>query len=430
MTGRDSRTNPIALTANALEFEARLLRHACFSPGCMPAKLGLLIGFGYSFGPWDLIPSRIPVFGHLDEAGFVLAGLILAHVTTRAESGFLAGQANRPTYDARLSLRVRSALLARFLAYRRRLHRFGSGAAFVGAIATRWADMRLQPTLGAALFTLLGYRLWWACRSPFARRRSGLRSLVVIGGSPRSGTTLLRSVLGRHPAMASLPETTVFLHRVSSPQDIAAQTGLPAEAIAAWQRQSRSQMEFIERFHDQVLERSGKRVWAEKTPWNVMRFGFVRRRFPHAKLVHIVRDGRDVVCSLRGKPFAKAERTAPASAETARRCALQWRTGVAAGLRFRGNPAYYELRYEDLVRSPEPTLRALMAFLDIPWDDSLLQAPAAASADPDDVKAAGRVFTSSIGRWRAELSEADRAAIALLTEPLLLALEYSESRAA
>ena len=391
----------------------------------MPAKLGLLIGFGYVFGPWDLIPSSIPIVGHFDEAGFVLAGLILAHITARAEFDFRAGQAGQPAADTLLPLRARSALLAQYLTCRRRLQRLGGHpAAFARAIGTRLAETWAQPTIGGALFALLGYRLWWVCRAPFARRRSGLRSLVVIGGSPRSGTTLLRSILGRHPAIASLPETTVFLHRVSSPKDIAAQTGLPAGEIAAWQRQSRSQMEFIERFHDRVLDRSGKRVWAEKTPWNVMRFGFVRRRFPHAKLVHIVRDGRDVVCSLRGKPFAKAEHSAPDSAETARRCALQWRTGVAAGLRFRGDPAYYELRYEDLVRAPEPTLRALMAFLHIPWDGSLVRAPSAASAHSDESKAAGRVFTSSIGRWRAELSGEDRAAIALLTAPLLAELNY------
>ncbi len=368
----------IGRAADMLEYEARLLGYACLAPRLLWAKLSLLAGLAYLVGPLDLIPARTSPFGHLDEAGFVLAGLALARLSAVSSLAFADDDARRAPV----------------------------------------------PPLADVLFDLVGYRVWWMCRAPLAPRRSGMGSLVVIGGSPRSGTTLLRTILGRHQAIATLPETTVFLRRVSSPEDIGRQVGWPPGLIRDWQRRSRSQAEFIERFHDHALARSGKRIWADKTPWNVLRFGFVRRRFPHARIVHVVRDGRDVVCSLRRKPFSKIGAAAPDSALAARRCAAQWRRAVRAGLRFRSDPAYFELRYEELVQAREPTLRALLEFLDLPWDDAMLGTGAHGCLDPDAVKAAGEVFDSSVGRWRHDLSDEDLAAIGPLTSAPLSQLGY------
>ena len=320
---------------------------------------------------------------------------------------------------------IRAELLARWLILSRRLFRLPAHASAAAPKArSRLAAARRGGCAADVLFGLLGYRLWWCIRSPFAAPCDDSRCLVVIGGASRSGTTLLRSILGRHPLIASGPETTVLLRRVSSPDDLGKRLGWQPAAILRWQRESRSQAEFIRRFQRAVLARSGKAIWAEKTPRNVGRFGFVRRRLRRAKLVHVIRDGRDTVCSLRRKPFARLDRAPWDSAAAARRCAVQWRTSVKAGLRFRGDPAYHELRYEDLVRDPEPTLRALVDFLGVPWTDRLLDAAPADGGDPDEMAASGDIFRSSLGRWRRDLSAADRAALRPLIGPLLVKLGY------
>lgn len=278
---------------------------------------------------------------------------------------------------------------------------------------------------GGILFGLLGYRLWWSFRSPFARPRSDMDGLIVIGGSPRSGTTLLRSMLGRHPQIFSGPETTVFLHRISSPADIGDRLDCNPVEIETWQRKASSQMEFIELCAQNLLARAGKKFWAEKTPHNVKRFGFVRRHFPRAKLVHVVRDGRDVICSLRRTPFSKVDGACWDSTEAAQQCALQWKASVTAGLRFRGDPAYHEVRYEELVRDPESVLRALLAFMGVPWDAAMLEAgKRPARPDPYEPRASNQIFDSSIGRWQRDLSAADWDVVALSVEPLLKVLGY------
>ncbi|HTR17868.1 MAG TPA: sulfotransferase [Acetobacteraceae bacterium] len=287
------------------------------------------------------------------------------------------------------------------------------------------------------LFRLLGYRRWWYLHALSGRHRSDMDGIVAIGGAARSGTTLLRSMLGRHPMIAGAPELTVFLSRISAPADIAGRLDWEPATVEAWQRTSRSQVEFIERVRDAVLAEAGKPIWAEKTPANVRRFGFIRRAFPRAKLVHIIRDGRDTVCSLRRKDFAKLRGAAWDSTQAALRCGELWAHDVRAGKRHRGDPAYYELRYEDLVRAPEETLRPLLAFIGVEWDDSVLsgdagQCPVSRGTNfliADEAVAAGGLFASSVGRWRSELTEAQLAALRPVMAPLLRSLGYETEEA-
>ncbi len=408
----------------ALMFELRLMRRALTCRGCFVSKIVFAAGAGYMFGPWDLIPNRLPVIGYSDQAGFLIAGLLLARFFIPVE--FDVALAGRRAVCAgglgRARAELQSASLVQWLAFRRRLRRLGRRLRHL-QVAGLPSLLDNRPK-GGLLFGLLGYRLWWRLRAGLSPRTSGTDAIIVIGGSARSGTTLLRTMLGRHSMIASCPETTVFLKRISSPAAIAERLGWDAPEIEAWQRESRSQVDFIARFADAVRARTGKPIWVEKTPKNVLRFGFVRRRFPRARIVHIVRDGRDVVCSLRRKPFAKIDAASWDGKHAARRCAVQWRNSVKAGLRFRGDPMYYELRYEDLVHQPEATLRALLAFLGLPWDAAMLAPSPTDGVDPYESRAAEPIFDSSIGRWRADLSDQDRRATLLLIGPQLMDLGY------
>lgn len=391
---------------------AALLRE----PACLPARLAFLLGASYLFIPLDLIPDRIPVIGHADEAMALLLGAIAAYRLMPAE---ILREAAR-----RAASGLPSARIGALLAFGQRLH---YRARRTGRHL--WHPRPGRACRGGDLFGRLGYRWWWRLRAPLARRRPDGGAMIVIGGAARSGTTLLRHILTRHPMIASGGETTVFLARISDPPTLAArmggaEAGWQAAEIAAWQRAARSQAEFIARFAAAIRARSGKPVWAEKTPRNIARFAFVRRHFPHARLVHIVRDGRDAVCSLRQTPFAKLDGADPAGIAAAKRCALQWRDAVAAGLAWRGHPACHTLHYEDLIAAPEATLRRLMAFLGLPWDEALLRTEVLASGDRDDILARGAIRDRSIGRWRRELSPQAEAAIAPLIAPFLAAYGY------
>ena len=271
------------------------------------------------------------------------------------------------------------------------------------------------------LFDLLGYRNRWRLLERFGTVYVSTTAPIVIGGCGSSGTTLVRRMLNRHPEISCGPESTVFLERVSGPADLGARMGFQPSEIEAWQRRSHSQAEFIDLFQAACLAQAGKRRWADKSPENIRRLSFLWRHFPGARFIHVIRDGRDVACSLRRQSWMKLRERDSTTALV--RCGQYWVDRVATRHSVQGDPRYIELRYEQLVRCPEQTLRPVVEFLGLEWSDRMLSADAEADVDP----AAGPAFTKSIGRWRKELSAAEMGALQSVVGDMLVELGYEPS---
>ena len=87
--------------------------------------------------------------------------------------------------------------------------------------------------------------------------------------------------------------------------------------------------------------------------------------YPDAQIVHIVRDPRDVIDAWRRFYGVKS----------VPRATRAWVRYVRSAHQFAVNhpgDRVIELRYEDLVRPPEPTLRNLFTWLGEPWEESVL----------------------------------------------------------
>ena len=214
-------------------------------------------------------------------------------------------------------------------------------------------------------------------------------------------------------------------------------------------------------FFDLAASRRGKSRWAEKTPLNVRHLGWIYRHFPNARFIHVIRDGRDVACSLRSHPVRRFVDGAWASVPQNRSvasCIQQWLTLTGEGMGWRADPRYLEVRYEDLVRDPEATMRRVMAFVGEPFDEAWLAARLAAQAGEgapaagtgsvagsssaagsaagrpttgaaalsttNKPNAAGAISTGSIGRWRRDLTPAEIQLIRDRAEARLIELGY------
>jgi hypothetical protein len=261
---------------------------------------------------------------------------------------------------------------------------------------------------------------------------------IVVGGSPRSGTTLFRRILDRHPAICCGPEMGLYIPTRFRFEPLAALSGLPAAELHEMFRDSTSQAAFIDSFAAHYRTLREKPRWAEKTPLNVRHFGWVRERFPEALLVHVIRDGRDVICSAAGHPDRRWVDGQWVWALQPRRLqdlARTWVADTSAGLRFRGEANYHELRYEDLVTRPEDTLRRLCDFLGEPFDARILEDEEGRPPVPDQSLAAagvptpapsdrGPVFTHSIGRWRRDIPAEDLPEILRICGDRLAQLGY------
>ncbi|MEV7888953.1 sulfotransferase family protein [Streptomyces sp. NPDC002817] len=104
-------------------------------------------------------------------------------------------------------------------------------------------------------------------------------------------------------------------------------------------------------------ESHGKVRWGDERPACALHVEEIRRLFPDAQFVHLVRDGRDCVASLLGMPwwhrgFHEAVATWAQVMDVTRRCAHRL-----------GPDSRHELRFEDLLADPEPRPRALCGYL-------------------------------------------------------------------
>jgi hypothetical protein len=200
---------------------------------------------------------------------------------------------------------------------------------------------------------------------------------IFLGGMFKSGTSLLRAMLGQHRNIAAGLETYWFeinpaagTGRGGEPfTDTAARMatyfGLPAADVMAFAEASSSAEVFLDRLMSAVAAAQGKARWAEKTPGNVAHAGRIVAHWSEATVVHIVRDPRDVFASVR-----EAGKWTSVEEFGSRWCAVfaGLVSSRAAGVLHEGN--YLEIRYEDLVAEPEATMRAVVAFVGEDWDSA------------------------------------------------------------
>lgn len=263
--------------------------------------------------------------------------------------------------------------------------------------------------------------------------RSGFAP-IVLGGCGRSGTTLLRMMLDSHPRICCGPESSVFRRRPLDPGALADRFGLARGDVCAIHDAATSRPAFIEAFAALCLQDTGKPRWAEKTPRNISRIGVIFRIFPEARFVHVLRDGRDVACSLRTHPRHAVVDGRLAPLDTRKPlagCARRWRDDIECSRPFWRDPRFHTLRYEELVKDPEPVLRRLMAFLGEPWADAMLAHADGGSSSRDvtrfaqNPEAIGAVNALSIGRWQRDLDAQDRRIFKRIAGPLLIELGYA-----
>jgi hypothetical protein len=193
---------------------------------------------------------------------------------------------------------------------------------------------------------------------------------VFIVGAPRSGTTLLRSMLDSHPNICCPTWETALFDRLSPMinGDFAKGRGkepnfctLERAEVIDWMRRAAEDLIQL------LVAGSGKPRWGEKTPSHVFHMALIHEVFPRAQFVHIIRSGWEVVRSLQSVPF---------SPQKIRWSTARWLESIRAGRSYgqRLPPAQYaEVRYEELLKEPEQVLRGLCDFLEEPFSPQMLE---------------------------------------------------------
>jgi len=191
-------------------------------------------------------------------------------------------------------------------------------------------------------------------------------------------------------------------------------------------------------FYQLYAERFGKQRWGDKTPTYLAQMRLITELLPEACFIHVIRDGRDVLLSVKGLWFGPGSVSEAAEAWVNR---IRSARAEAVDL-----PNYMEIRYEDLVLDSEKTLRTICVFVDLPWESRMLDyhrgAEERLAEIARDVQKGGKLVATAkqrtsihaltskqpdatrIGRWKHEMPVADRNEFEKIAQPLLAELGY------
>lgn len=288
------------------------------------------------------------------------------------------------------------------------------------------------PWLRPADLTLLSEALGEAIPSPALPAPK-----AFIVGAPWSGASRLSLMLNAHPMMAMTPDTgfiPAIAHLPTSARDL---RSLFWKTVIEF-RQNQSQwnnytldaeqfrvaLDLIEPFslaeglrcfYGLYAARFNKTRCGDKTLAHARLMTLIQELIPEARFIHIIRDGRDSVASLRQQPSAPSQDVAWLAGAWAReveRCRAQ-----SGALHH-----YLEVKFEDLLQSPCTVLQQVCTFLDLPFDESLCERPETALNCPNHSEAAA-------GHWRDEFTVEERQSFHAVAGQLLEDLGYETASA-
>jgi hypothetical protein len=152
---------------------------------------------------------------------------------------------------------------------------------------------------------------------------------------------------------------------------------------------------------DGLAAQAGKSLWLEKTPLHLYYTDLFRAVDSDVRIVHLLRDPVDQVASLvdAGTKHGEAFRQS-----TVAKAWKRWHKEYRLQRALLGQPGHHFALYEDLVDSPEPVLRAITAFLGLPWNPAVLDHTSQANV----VIASGEAWKDRNAGSRSRSGKADR----------------------
>jgi Flp pilus assembly protein TadD/predicted O-methyltransferase YrrM len=232
----------------------------------------------------------------------------------------------------------------------------------------------------------------------------GRNDPVFLVGFPRSGTTLLDSILRGHPSVAVVEERPMVdrvcdrLQRLPGgyPGALANLDDAGLEALRA---------RYAEELGQHLDETARSRpVVIDKLPLNLIHAGLIQRLFPRARFILALRHPGDCVLSCFMHNFAP--NAAMANFLTLEDSARFYDQVMRLWERYRTlwPLNVHPIRYEDLVADFAGTLRPLLDFLELPWDESVRRHADTARErglidTPSYHQVVRPIYRTAAGRW-------------------------------
>ena len=245
------------------------------------------------------------------------------------------------------------------------------------------------------------------------------REHIFIVGAPRSGTTLLQSILSVSDQIASFDdETGFFMYR-----DVFSRSfeGVPEEAYKRICKENNDIVQIFDGLAQSCLDiNPGTVLFLEKTPQHVLFLGYLVKHFPESKFVNVFRDVRDAAVSARR--FSEISQGQKLTAYL-----NYWNKCINARLEV-SSPNIIDIRYESLVSNPEFYIQKLSEFLNIEYSPRLIDPTFFSknhrAGSSGFAKLAKPIDNKSVGVWQKELSNNELAILYKISGKQLRKIGY------
>ncbi|WPP52616.1 sulfotransferase family protein [Catalinimonas niigatensis] len=220
-------------------------------------------------------------------------------------------------------------------------------------------------------------------------KKAILKSVFIVG-SPRSGTTLLQSILGTHPDFHTFPESHFFYslygssrlrRRLGLVDRVRAHKALEAflNNIDAAELKSEIpnsawyERKWILTFKNilgQIAKEQHKRGWIEKTPMHLHFISQISKYIPESKFIHIVRDGKDTIASV--YYYASQYPEQWGRNKSLESCIGRWKLDIKIHQRYLSKNNHCFVKYNTLVDNPGKEIKKICNFLSIDFQENML----------------------------------------------------------
>jgi hypothetical protein len=283
---------------------------------------------------------------------------------------------------------------------------------------------------------------------------------IFVVGPPRSGTTLMAKILGRHSRIFMPGETHFFDDIYSRRRELGELRNLDSieKVIARFRtlyarfnekpdqdrvdrlfrepesvdklRACRSYKGFLSCFMEQQMQLSGKVRWGNNVPKDIFHITEIFSFYPDAKIIICVRDVRDFLLSYQNKWTVTSEE----NVDRLRRLyhpiltSLLWRATIKKIARMEvlgPRENFLLVRYEKLVDDPATVVRDICRFIGEDFEEGML------NVDEQNSSFAVRqngIYSSSVGRWRRALSNEEVYTAQRITKKYLGDLGYATEK--
>jgi len=253
-------------------------------------------------------------------------------------------------------------------------------------------------------------------------------NIALIVGCARSGTSILGELVGSHPDVKYIFEAHSIWEMAGYGENeshrLTEEKATPQ--IVATVR------EWFSKQQDSAV------LLVEKNPRNVLRIPFITKIFPEARIIHVVRDGRDVACSLLpgigGEDWMHLK--PPSWKQFIQeipiiRCAKVWREVLGIALNDLQKVPHLTVKYEDLVLRNKMVAMDILRYLRLQVHENVSRlCEKIQNATANSYNAQHQVVwfkddhQSRIGRWRENLSLKEQETVQAIQKDLLVRLGY------